>query len=123
MEWLRRVVGGQGGVAAAQGRDAVGGGPAGGGGGAAEALGDLGVRQAGDVVQGDGLALLVRQGPPAGPEPAVGAVVGRMAGWAVRAARRIGRGRRASARSASIALRWAIVTSQACTLASAGRSG
>ena len=104
--------------------DAVGGAPAGRGFAAVEQRGDVGVGQVGEVAVDDGAALLEGKGVEGGQEllvaldrPVVGGlVVGGPLGQPVGRVGPAGR-----PRSWSMALRWAMVTSQARTLLS-GRS-
>ena len=117
------MCGGDGGVTAPQAGDAIGGGPAGRVGAAADNGGDIGVGQPGQVVIGDGLLLLRRQGAEGASQVAVELeTVGRGAapGSGTSAT---GSARRAAARVTSMALRCAMVTSHASTFAVSGRSG
>ena len=109
-------------MAAAKAGDAVGGGAAGGIGGPAEDRRDLGVGQAAEVVVRDGLFLFGRQLHERVREVRVELLVRRDRGR-VGKRPRVGTARRAATRVTSMALRCAIVTSHASTLASAGRSG
>ena len=103
----------------------VGGGPAGGGLALVEQGADLGVGEAGQVVVGDRAPLLEGQGGQRVPQVGVpfDAGAGRRApaGPCRSGSSSVGSGARPAARSWSIALRWAIVTSQPRTLLS-GRS-
>ena len=101
--------------------DAVRGRPPGGGLGAADDRGDLAVGQPGDVVVGDGLPLLVGQRGQRLPQLVVGRL--RSAGAGRSGSSPTGTARRAPARRTSIALRCAMVTSQASTFASPAGPG
>ncbi len=110
-------------IRAPESGDAVGGGPACGVGAAAEDGGDFGVGQPGQVVIGDGLLLLGGQ-PGQGLREIVVEIQAGLAGPAIMSGGwATGMACRAAARVRSMALRCAIVISQASTFAVAGSSG